>query len=115
MHIMPAARRALSSLDMSVSSMRTGTRCCIFTKLPAELSVGTIEYLEPVAELMAVMRPLKVLSLNASTVTSTSWQLTMRRLASLYSWLPPFTGVGDDGRQRLSGINQLSFFDGAST
>ncbi len=39
--IMPAASLSLSSGDKSVKSIRTGMRCCIFTKFPAELSVGT--------------------------------------------------------------------------
>jgi membrane fusion protein, multidrug efflux system len=70
--IMPAANRSLSSFDKSVKSMRTGMRCWIFTKLPAELSVGTNEYLEPVAPDIEVTLPLNSLSLMASTVTNTS-------------------------------------------
>jgi len=69
---MPAANFSLSSLDKSVKSMRTGMRCCIFTKFPAELSVGTKEYLEPVAPEMAVIFPVNFLSLTASTVMVTS-------------------------------------------
>ena len=69
---MPAASLSLSSLDKLVKSMRTGMRCCIFTKLPAELSVGTSEYLEPVAPEMAVIFPVNFLLLMASTVTTTS-------------------------------------------
>lgn len=69
---MPAANRSLSSFDKSVKSMRTGMRCWIFTKLPAELSVGTNEYLEPVAPDIEVTLPLNSLSLMASTVTNTS-------------------------------------------
>ena len=59
MTIMPAASFSLSSFDKLVKSIRTGILCCIFTKLPAELSVGTKEYLEPVAPDMAVILPLK--------------------------------------------------------
>ena len=69
---MPAASFPFSSLDRWVKSMRTGMRCCIFTKFPAELSVGTNEYLEPVAPEMAVMVPVNSLSLMASTVMATS-------------------------------------------
>ena len=43
-------------------------RCCIFTKLPAELSVGTREYLEPVAPEIAVIFPLNSLPLMASAL-----------------------------------------------
>ena len=38
--IIPAASFPLSSLERLVKSIRTGMRCCIFTKFPAELSVG---------------------------------------------------------------------------
>ena len=61
--IIPAASFSLSSLERLVKSMRTGMRCCILTKFPAELSVGTNEYLEPVAPDMAVIcSPLNSLS-----------------------------------------------------
>ena len=66
--IIPAASFSLSSLERLVKSMRTGMRCCILTKFPAELSVGTNEYLEPVAPDMAVIVPVNSLSLIASTV-----------------------------------------------
>ncbi len=69
--IIPAASFSLSSLERLVKSMRTGMRCCILTKLPAELSVGTNEYFEPVAPEMAVMVPVNSLLLMASTVTDT--------------------------------------------
>ena len=43
-HIIPAAIRRLSaSSTVSANSIRTGTLCRIFTKLPAELSVGIME------------------------------------------------------------------------
>ena len=70
----------MSSSVMSVSEMRTGTRCCIFTKLPAELSVDTIEYFEPVAELMASILPLNVSPAKASTVTVTSCPTAIRSI-----------------------------------
>ena len=57
--------------------MRTGTRCWIFTKLPAELSVGTSEYLAPVAPEMAVTLPSNTLSLMASMVIFTFWPTWM--------------------------------------
>ena len=60
--IIPAASFSLSSLERLVKSMRTGMRCCILTKFPAELSVGTNEYLEPVAPDMAVIVPVNSLS-----------------------------------------------------
>lgn len=59
--IIPAASFSLSSLERLVKSMRTGMRCCILTKFPAELSVGTNEYLEPVAPDMAVIVPVNSL------------------------------------------------------
>ena len=42
---------------MSFRSILTGIRCCILIKFPAELSVGTSEYLEPVASEIAVTVP----------------------------------------------------------
>ena len=76
---MPAANRSLSSFEKSVKSMRTGMRCRIFTKLPAELSVGTNEYLEPVAPDIEVTLPLNSLSLMASTVTNTSCPIYQKK------------------------------------
>ena len=64
--------------------MRTGMRCWIFTKLPAELSVGTNEYLEPVAPDIEVTLPLNSLSLMASTVTNTSCPYNWQRSISGY-------------------------------
>lgn len=55
--IMPALSSFMSSAVASTRSMRTGMRCCTFTKLPAELSVGTREYFDPVASDMAVTVP----------------------------------------------------------
>ena len=69
--IIPAAKSRLSSSDNSSKSILTGMRCCIFTKFPAELSVGTQEYLEPVAPDMADMCPENSLSGKASTVMLT--------------------------------------------
>ena len=71
MTIMPAASCRFSSGERSVKSMRTGMRCCIFTKLPAELSVGTREYFDPVAPEMAVTLPVNSLPEMASTVMRT--------------------------------------------
>ena len=53
MHIIPAAKCSLSSSESFEKSILTGIRCWIFTKLPAELSVGMAEYFAPVAALMA--------------------------------------------------------------
>src|SRR5699024_814853 len=71
--IIPAAKSRLSSSDNSSNSILTGIRCCIFTKFPAELSVGTKEYLEPVAPDMADMCPENSLSGKASTLMLTFW------------------------------------------
>ena len=43
-------RRFSSSVALSMLIF-TGTRCCIFTKLPAAFSVGISEYFEPGADL----------------------------------------------------------------
>ena len=69
--IIPAAKSRLSSSDNSSNSILTGMRCCIFTKFPAELSVGTKEYLGPVAPDMADMCPENSLSGKASTLMLT--------------------------------------------
>lgn len=84
--IIPAASFSLSSLERLVKSMRTGMRCCILTKLPAELSVGTNEYFEPVAPEMAVMVPVNSLLLMASTVTDTFALYAGSPLESLCNW-----------------------------
>ena len=55
--IIPARNCVMSSGVTLSKSMRTGMRCCTFTKFPAELSVGTNEYFEPVASDMAVTCP----------------------------------------------------------
>ena len=69
---MPARSWPISSCEMSTRSMRTGMRCCTLTKLPAELSVGTSEYFDPVASEIAVTRPRNVRPGKASTLTITS-------------------------------------------
>ena len=73
--------------------MRTGMRCWIFTKLPAELSVGTNEYLEPVAPDIEVTLPLNSLSLMASTVTNTSCPIV-----SPYNWQRSISGYQEEYR-----------------
>ncbi len=69
--IIPALNCAISSEEIFSSSIRTGIRCCTFTKFPAELSVGTREYFDPVASEIAVTSPLKIFPGNASTLTRT--------------------------------------------
>ena len=75
--IMPARNRAISSRETPSSSIRTGMRCWTFTKLPAELSVGTSEYFDPVASEMADTRPRKTRPGRASTFTRTSCPMKM--------------------------------------
>jgi putative ABC transport system permease protein len=69
--IMPALKYCVSSCDRFSKSIRTGIRCCTLTKFPAELSVGTNEYLEPVASEIAVTSPLNIFPGNASTLIRT--------------------------------------------
>ena len=72
--------------------MRIGIRCCIFTKFPAELSVGTKEYLEPVAPDMDVIFPVNFLLLIAST-----WMITYAQILNLCFFIignNPFLCIG---------------------
>ena len=69
--IIPARRCCASSSLILIISIRTGIRCCTFTKLPAELSVGTSEYFEPVASDIAVTFPSNTFPGKASTLMRT--------------------------------------------
>ncbi len=74
---MPARSWLISSSETSTRSIRTGMRCWTFTKLPAELSVGTREYFDPVASEIAVTRPRNLRPGRASTLTITSCPMKM--------------------------------------
>ena len=100
--IMPAANRSLSSFDKSVKSMRTGMRCWIFTKLPAELSVGTNEYLEPVAPDIEVTLPL-----NCDKYFLSDMQVL--DLCLLIIGNDPFLGIRKNIGDGLPCRNKLSF------
>ena len=64
------ARNCFKSLGLLllVNSIRTGMRCCTFTKLPVELSTGTAAYLAPVAPDTAMIFPSKARPPRASTL-----------------------------------------------
>ena len=108
--IMPAANRSLSSFDKSVKSMRTGMRCWIFTKLPAELSVGTNEYLEPVAPDIEVTLPLN--SFIANGIYCDKYFLSDMQVLDLCLLIignDPFLGIRKNIGDGLPCRNKLSF------
>ena len=111
---MPARNSCISSGETSSKSIRTGIRCCTLTKLPAELSVGTSEYFDPVASEMAVTVPWKVLSPSASTRIRTF--CPMKNAGDLGLFVvcrDPFVLAADQVADRLSTLEQLPRLDGA--
>ena len=103
-HIMPAASRWFSSSVRPSKSMRTGTRCWIFTKLPTELSVGTIEYFEPVALLMAYLLHQRMGQKCGRPATEQHNSVALlspcRRGSSSHQGRNPAMGKGERGRRR---------------
>ncbi len=92
--------------------MRTGMRCCIFTKLPAELSVGTREYLEPVAPEMAGDFSFEFFV--ADGIDGNDYFLSdMQRfsLGFLVVGYNPLLCVRQNVGDGLSGSDELSFFN----
>lgn len=90
--------------------MRTGMRCCIFTKLPAELSVGTREYLEPVAPEMAVIF---LEFFVADGIDGNDYflsQVQILNLGFLVVGYNPLLCVRQNVGDGLSGSDELSFF-----
>ena len=75
----PALSCAISSEEIFSSSIRTGIRCCTFTKFPAELSVGTKEYFDPVASEIAATSPLKIFPVRIELENISSEEMAQLR------------------------------------
>ena len=104
----------MSSGVTSSKSMRTGMRCCTLTKLPAELSVGTREYFEPVASEMAVTCPRNVLpgdAVHLDTHLLSDIDVGDLRLAVVCR--DPLVHLSDEVGKSLSGRDVLARFQRA--
>ena len=107
--IMPALKYCVSSCDRFSKSIRTGIRCCTLTKFPAELSVGTNEYLEPVASEIAVTSPVEYLSRQCVYLdTYFLPDIDVGDLGLLVIGRDPFVFISYEVGYRLSGLHVLS-------